>query len=210
MEQIGKGAEAVIYLNEGRVLKDRISKSYSLPEIDAKLRKARTRREAKVIEKLHQIGVPGPKLLSMNDSTMQIEMSHITGPKVRDILHTNPASLCKEMGKKIGIMHANGIIHADLTTSNMILNKSDETSGKAQGEEIYFIDFGLSFFSEKDEDKAVDLHLMDRALESKHYELYPACWESVIEGYKQGNPEADKVLKRLEKVVELRGRNKKK
>ncbi len=199
MEQIGKGAEAVIYLNEGRVLKDRISKSYRLPEIDAKLRKARTRREAKVIEKLNQIGVPGPKLLSMDDSKMQIEMSHISGPKVRDILHTKPAELCREMGKKIGIMHANGIIHADLTTSNMILNN-----------EINFIDFGLSFFSEKDEDKAVDLHLMDRALESKHYELYPACWEAVLEGYKQGNPEADKVLKRLEKVVELRGRNKKK
>ena len=204
MEQIGKGAEAVIYLNEGKVLKDRISKSYRLPEIDAKLRKARTRREAKVIEKLNQIGVPGPKLLSMNDTKMQIEMSHISGPKVRDILHTNSTALCKEMGKKIGIMHANGIIHADLTTSNMILNKSEK------GDEINFIDFGLSFFSEKDEDKAVDLHLMDRALESKHYELYPACWEAVVEGYKQGNPEADKVLKRLEKVVELRGRNKKK
>jgi len=198
MEQIGKGAEAVIYLNEGKVLKDRISKSYRLPEIDAKLRKARTRREAKVIEKLSQIGVPGPKLLSMNDTKMQIEMSHISGPKVRDILNTNPTELCKEMGKKIGIMHTNGIIHADLTTSNMILSN-----------EINFIDFGLSFFSEKDEDKAVDLHLMDRALESKHYELYPSCWESVIEGYKQGNPEADKVLKRLE-TVEGRGRNKKK
>lgn len=210
MEQIGKGAEAVIYLNEGRVLKDRISKSYRLPEIDAKLRKARTRREAKVIEKLNQIGVPGPKLLSMDDAKMQIEMSHISGPKVRDILHTNSTALCREMGKKIGIMHANGIIHADLTTSNMILHKSDETPEIASRDEINFIDFGLSFFSDKIEDKAVDLHLMDRALESKHYELYPTCWEAVIEGYKQGNPEADKVLKRLEKVVELRGRNKKK
>jgi len=205
MEQIGKGAEAVIYLAKGKVLKDRISKSYRLPEIDVKLRKARTRREAKVIEKLNQIGIPGPKLISMDDSKMQIEMSHISGPKVRDILSTNPASLCREMGKKIGQMHANGIIHADLTTSNMILNKSDVTSQ----DEIYFIDFGLSFFSDKDEDKAVDLHLMDRALESKHYELYPSCWEAVLEGYKQGNPEAETVIKRLEKV-EGRGRNKSK
>jgi len=210
MEQIGKGAEAVIYLAEGRVLKDRISKSYRLTEIDTKLRRARTRREAKVIEKLNQIGLPGPKLLSMDDTKMQIEMSHITGPKVRDVLNTNPAVLCNDMGKKIGLMHANGIIHADLTTSNMILNKSDETSEKtAAQDEIYFIDFGLSFFSDKDEDKAVDLHLMDRALESKHYELYPSCWEAVLEGYKQGNPNAESVLKRLEKV-EGRGRNKSK
>lgn len=198
MKQIGSGAEAVLYLDSDRVIKDRISKSYRLPEIDVKLRKARTRREAKVIEKLNLAGVPGPKLVKMDDSSMQIEMSHITGPKVRDVLHENPDLLCREIGKKIAKMHSHGIIHSDLTTSNMIFN-----------DEIYFIDFGLSFFSDKIEDKAVDLHLLDRALESRHYELYPSCWEAVIEGYKSDYPEAESVLKRLSQVAS-RGRNKQK
>jgi TP53 regulating kinase-like protein len=75
--------------------------------------------------------------------------------------------------------------------------------------EVHFIDFGLSFVSEKIEDKAVDLHLLDRALESKHHEIYKECISAVIEGYKQGNPGWSEVLERLEKV-EKRGRNKRK
>lgn len=196
MKQIGSGAEAVLYLDGDTVIKDRISKSYRIHEIDVKLRKARTRREAKVIETLQLIGVPGPKLIKMDDNSMKISMSHIKGSKVRDVLEQNPIKLCKEIGRKVGKLHSNGIIHADLTTSNMILN-----------DEIYFIDFGLSFFSDKDEDKAVDLHLLDRALESKHFELYPQCWEAVLEGYVSEYSEAKSVLKRLEKVSS-RGRNK--
>lgn len=197
-EIIGQGAEAVLYREENKVLKDRISKEYRAKEIDDSLRKARTRREAKVITKLAEIGVPGPKLLEMDDKNMRISMSFISGDKLRDVLHTNHIELSKEIGRKVAKLHANDIIHADLTTSNMIL-----------ADEIHFIDFGLSFFSAKEEDKAVDLHLLDRALESKHHEIYEECISAVLEGYKEEYPEAEKVLNRLEKV-QLRGRNKKK
>ena len=132
----------------------------------------------------------------MNDKTMKITMNHIKGSKVRDVLSQNPVELCKEIGRKIAKLHKNGIIHADLTTSNMILS-----------DEIYFINFGLSFFSDKAEDKAVDLHLLDRALESRHFELYPDCWKAVLEGYAKEYNESGLVIKRLEKV-ESRGRNK--
>ena len=37
---------------------------------------------------------------------------------------------------------------------------------------IYFIDFGLSFFSSRIEDRAVDLHLVKEALQSTHHEYY--------------------------------------
>ncbi len=73
-------------------------------------------------------------------------------------------SIFKEIGNLIGKMHNQNIIHGDLTTSNMIVNSNEK--------KIYFIDFGLSFFSEKIEDKAVDLHLLKRALESKHLKKY--------------------------------------
>ena len=198
MGKIAQGAEAVIYQDGDIVVKDRISKSYRISEIDTKLRRSRTRREAKVIEKLSLIGVPGPKLIQMDDNSMKITMSHIKGEKVRDVLAENPIELCNEIGKKVAKLHQNGIIHADLTTSNMILS-----------DEIYFIDFGLSFFSDKAEDKAVDLHLLDRALESRHFDLYPDCWKAVLDGYEKEYNESGLVIKRLEKV-ESRGRNKSK
>ena len=181
MKELDKGAEA-----------------YRLKEIDDKLRKFRTRREAKVLNKLEEIKFPAPRLQSMCDQAMQLRMDMVNGNKLRDVLYKEPVALSEEIGRKVGIMHANGIIHGDLTTSNMILDK-----------EIKFIDFGLSFFSEKEEDKAVDLHLLRQALESKHYDIWEKCFEAALRGYKESYPDSSVVLKRLEQV-ESRGRNKSK
>ena len=161
-----------------------------------KLRKSRTRREAKVLNKLESIDFPAPRLHAMCDQAMELRMDMVNGNKLRDVLFQNPVALSEELGKKIGIMHAHDIIHGDLTTSNMILDS-----------EIKFIDFGLSFFSAKEEDKAVDLHLLRQALESKHHEVWEKCFEAALKGYKKGNPDFSPVLTRLEKV-EARGRNK--
>jgi len=194
-ELIGHGAEARLFRIDDRVVKERPAKGYRLPVIDEKLRRQRTRREAKILETLREIDVPAPLLLKVCDESMKIDMSFIEGPKVRDVMK---AALAHEIGQRVGLLHKNDIIHADLTTSNMIL-KDDK---------IHLIDFGLSFVSKKVEDKAVDLHLLDRALESKHYDIYKECMAKVLEGYKETNPEAEQVLARLA-VVQKRGRNKK-
>lgn len=195
-ELIGHGAEAKLFKVDGRVIKERPAKGYRLPVIDQKLRGQRTRREAKILEALQKVNIPAPTLIKMCDETMKIDMSFIEGPKVRDILHEKP-HLAREIGQKVGLLHKNDIIHSDLTTSNMILK-----------DQIHLIDFGLSFVSKKVEDKAVDLHLLDRALESKHHEIYKQCMEQVLEGYKETYSDAETVLQRL-KVVQKRGRNKK-
>jgi Kae1-associated kinase Bud32 len=207
-EVIGSGAEAVIYKEEDNVVKHRLSKGYRHPHIDAGLRKFRTRREAKVLSKLAEINFPAPRLKAVCDKQMIIEMDFLEGKKLRDVIHEKPEAFAREIGKKIGILHKNGIIHADLTTSNMILKsgKSKDDKERSKGE-IHFIDFGLSFFSAKAEDKAVDLHLLDRAFESKHYKLYPQIFESALEGYKESYLEHKEVLNRFEKV-KMRGRNK--
>ncbi len=194
-ELIGHGAEARLFKVDGRVIKERPVKGYRLPVIDQKLRKQRTRKEAKILETLKKINVPAPELLKVCDEKMQIDMSFIDGPKVRDVMSV---SLAREIGQKVGLLHKNDIVHADLTTSNMILK--DNT--------IHLIDFGLSFVSKKPEDKAVDLHLLDRALESRHHEIYDECIKEVLAGYGETNPEAGLILERLE-VVNKRGRNKK-
>ena len=199
MELIAQGAEAKLYLEGDVIVKERISKGYRIPEIDNSLRRIRTRREAKVLTKLKEIGVLCPTLISMNDKEMKIKMSKVAGDKVRDVLDkTNAEKIGEKIGSNLAQMHRAEIMHADLTTSNMIL----------QNEDLYFIDFGLSFFSKKIEDRAVDLHLLYEALESVHYGAHVACWEGVLEGYSSYS-EAALVLERYEKVIS-RGRNKKK
>jgi len=193
-ELIGHGAEARLFKVGKTVTKVRPAKGYRHPFIDEKLRKQRTRKEAKVLESLKKLDIPAPELVSFSDESMQIDMSFLEGPKLRDVMNVKYA---REIGRVVGKLHKHDIIHADLTTSNMILK-----------EKIHLIDFGLSFVSKKIEDKAVDLHLLDRALESRHHEIYHDCMKEVIKGYKESNSEAAAVLTRLEEVKK-RGRNKK-
>ncbi len=196
---IGSGAEAVIYHEEGSVVKDRVKKGYRHPEIDASLRKSRTRREAKILSKRKEIGFPSPALVSMDDKNMKVNMEFLEGDKLRDVFEKDPMNFSREIGEKIGMLHNNRIIHHDLTTSNMILN----------GNTIHFIDFGLSFFSDRVEDMAVDLHLLDRAMESRHHKCYPKCFDEAVKGYLKTAKNGKDVLDRFEKVC-LRGRNKNK
>jgi len=195
MKQIASGAEAVIYKHKEIILKDRIPKEYRHKTIDAQLRKSRTNREAKVLEKLENIDFPAPKLISKEKT--HIKMEYLDGDQLKTILDKSPAKYGKQIGKLLAELHNNNIIHSDLTTSNMILKNN----------KIYFIDFGLSFFSHKVEDKAVDLHLLKQALESKHYKCFEKCFKAVLSAYKANFKDSETVFQRLEKV-ELRGRNK--
>ncbi len=191
---IAQGAEAKLFLEDDKILKERFAKTYRIKEIDGKLRGFRTRREAKVLQKLEMINFPAPKLIKSDDKE-SILIEKIDGKLIKDILEkADYKKLCKEIGKKIATLHNNLIIHGDLTTSNMIYNK-----------ETYFIDFGLSFFSEKAEDRAVDLHLLKEALESKHYKIWEGGFKSVLEAYNKEANKSGETLKRLE-AVEKRGR----
>jgi len=190
MKKIGSGAEAVVYKDKNQVIKIRPKKGYRISEIDSELRKFRTRREAKVIEKLP---VPGPKLIDC-DRKEKLVMSYIKGNKVRDILDNQP-KLARDIGHKLSLMHDADIIHGDLTTSNMIFDK-----------ELKFIDFGLSFFSSRIEDKAVDIHLFKQALESKHFRIEKTAYKEFLKGYKRAR-DYELIISRLEEV-EGRGRYK--
>ena len=203
MIKIAQGAEAVLFKDRGEVIKERLSKSYRLPQIDEALRKFRTRREAKVLSKLEEMNFPAPHLKDFSDKRMSIIMDFIPGEMLRDVLAEGDdyQKLAMEVGERVGKLHLKNIVHGDLTTSNMIVHKENKT--------LHLIDFGLSFFSDKIEDKAVDLHLLDRALESKHYKMYPEIFEKVIEGYESIYPDAKHVLERF-KAVSSRGRNKNK
>ena len=212
---IAQGAESKLFLENNKILKDRFSKSYRLKEIDEKLRKFRTKREAKIMEELKKISFPAPKLIH-NDEKQKIEMEFIKGKLLKNILEVkNYTKLSEEIGKKIAVLHNHGIIHGDLTTSNMVLNKEiffidagkSKISGISKKNEIFFIDFGLSFFSTKIEDRAVDLHLLKEALESKHSAIWEKCYKAALGSYAKKAKNGKQVIKRLE-IVEKRGRYK--
>lgn len=196
MKLIAQGAESKLFLAKNKVVKNRFKKTYRIKEIDDKLMKFRTKREARVLEKLQKTKIPIPKLL-LNNKKDKLEIQYIKGKLLKNILNNhNCIKLSKEIGNKIAILHNNSIIHGDLTTSNMILNR-----------EVYFIDFGLSFFSAKIEDKAVDLHLLKEALESKHSEIWEKSYKAALDGYARKAVDGKDVLERI-KLVEKRGRYK--
>ncbi len=200
MKKLFQGAESIVYQDNTEVIKERFSKKYRLPHLDESLRKFRTRREAKILNKLDGLNFPAPKLHDFSDKRMSIVMDFVPGQKLRDVLLNGDdyQNLALEMGQRVGELHKNNIVHGDLTTSNMILH--EKTS------KINIIDFGLSQFSDKIEDKAVDLFLFERALDATHHNL--PLFDKIIEGYKESNPESQHILERLE-AVRKRGRNKK-
>ncbi len=201
MKALSIGAEAVVAADEKKktVKKQRLPKSYRIKELDDRLRLHRMRREVKIMEALQQLGVPVPKVLDVDEKAATITMQLVDGKKVRDALNSsNCGTIAADIGKNIGTLHSNNIVHGDLTTSNMIQGKD----GK-----IFLIDFGLSLFSNKEEDKAVDLHLFRQALESSHHELAEKSFAEAMKAYKESNTGWKNVLARLEKV-DKRGRNK--
>ncbi|MBI5148488.1 Kae1-associated serine/threonine protein kinase [Candidatus Pacearchaeota archaeon] len=197
---IGRGAEAILKKQGNELIKERIKKGYRIPELDEKLRKQRTRSEAKLIAKANEI-IASPKLISVDEKSKEIKMKYIEGKKLSDWLDKFPEKqtleICKEIGKNIALIHNKDIIHGDLTTSNMILNK-----------QVYFFDFGLGFHSARIEDKAVDLHLLRQAFESKHFKNWQKYFNAALEGYKIADKYKE-IIDRLKKV-EARGRYRKK
>ena len=195
---IAQGAEAKIILTKDTITKDRISKSYRIPELDKKIRKSRTKAETKLLTKAAKIiNSPIPET---SKEIHKIKMPFIDGKKLSDHLDKFPLKqqkqICKQIGEDVAKLHDAEIIHGDLTTSNMILKDN----------KIFFIDFGLGYISHKFEDKAVDIHLFKQALEAKHFRNWETLFKEFETGYNKSK-DSKIVFERL-KAVEKRGRYK--
>jgi TP53 regulating kinase-like protein len=206
MVLIKKGAEASLYLEEWHsrkvIMKRRLPKKYRIPELDLMIRSQRTIHEPHIIHNAKEAGVPTPTIFLVDLADANIVMEFVEGKQVKEVLDNmskeERLSLCSLIGKLIGRLHKNGIIHGDLTTSNMILTPY----GK-----VVFVDFGLSERSVELEPKGVDLHLMKRTLHSTHYKHAKESYKAVMEGYAEsvGTEEAKKVTAKI-REIEKRGR----
>lgn len=134
--------------------------------------------------------------------------------------------LMGNIGSAVGRLHEIGVVHGDLTTSNLMLrtvgrknevgaaNEEEEVvespaamgsnEPEKEGEEIVLIDFGLAAQNSQDEDKAVDLYVLERAFGSTHPEAEEG-FKEVLKAYRTSYRGAAAVLKRLEDV-RMRGR----
>jgi len=203
---IKKGAEARLYLAEWRgrkvIVKMRFPKKYRPLELDEQIRVYRTAHESQLMHEAKLAGVPTPKIFLVDISNAAITMEFIEGNQVKQLLDKisteERKELCIKLGELIGKLHGQGVIHGDLTTSNMILNADDK---------VFLVDFGLGEKSIELEAKGVDLHLMKRALQSTHYQFAEECFQNVIDGYSKvrGAEETTKVLEKI-KQIERRGR----
>jgi len=210
MKIIGRGAEANLYMDGGKLIKERIRKDYRIGEIDKTLRKTRTKREFSLMQRAGRSNIPTPRAYDADLENYKITMELIDGVIMREFFESLPENrlglvgeLSENLGEIVGDMHRADIVHNDLTTSNVMLKRMDEEN-KGEIYKIFIIDFGLGVFSKRIEDKSIDLLVFKKALRAAHPEIFENIYENFIRGYKKYEM-ADAVLKNL-KAAEKRGR----
>jgi len=205
---IAQGAEAIIYrdaASAGALVKERIRKSYRNKELDERLRTARTSMEAGLLARARRAGVNVPRVIDIDRAEKRITLEELKGPLVREALLAMARDddddnddaegmnrVCRGIGEQVGKLHKAGIVHGDLTTSNMVLVE----------DAVFLIDFGLASPSRGIEEKAVDLHLLEEALTSVHHLVSDACFAKVTEAYVEtvGSSAGREILSRLEHI----------
>jgi TP53 regulating kinase-like protein len=202
VEVIRRGAEAEIRRGtwKGRkiIVKSRVAKRYRHPTLDSALRTFRTKNEARLIQEARKHGVPTPVIYDIDTERAELVMQEIEGARVKDALNTAPPDeakrICAEIGRLAAILHQNGIVHGDLTTSNMIVR-----DGK-----IWLIDFSLGGRNADFEAMGVDMHLLKEAFQSAHSERFE-LFHTVLDSYSHHFEQAAKVVDKI-RDIEERGR----
>ncbi len=195
-----RGAEAelrkVEFLGRSSVEKYRVPKAYRLGQLDEELRRARIRMESRLMSEARAAGVSVPVIYDVNLVDNKIVMEFIDGPTAKEVLEAGGPqahATATEIGRLAGRLHRAGIIHGDLTTSNMIVRDG----------RIVMIDFSLGAKDEATEARGVDLHLLKEALTSAHLHA-TAYYRDVLAGYRETMGAAARDV--IAKVKEIEGR----
>lgn len=230
LEVLTQGAEALVYKSvfltphTPCVIKYRPPKPYRHPVLDRRLTKARLLAEARVLVRCKRDGVDVPGVLGADWEAGWLVLEWVEGRTVRSAIDAwagrgarrgeEVSGLMGRVGRAVGGLHKVGVVHGDLTTSNLMVRRPQpKDGGQAQEQsddlagDIVLIDFGLASQSTQnlqDEDRAVDLYVLERAFAATHPEAEPLFGE-VLAAYGESFKGAGAVLKRLEDV-RLRGR----
>ncbi len=203
-ELIALGAEAVLvkacYEGMPSMYKVRVRKPYRDHGLDTMLIRSRSETEAKILAELRLKGLNVPALYYVDLSEGLIIMEFVEGPLLRDLIYRGSEKIIKyleELGELVAGMHDAGIVHGDITTSNVIIGVDG----------VYLIDFGLAKYSRRLEDLATDIHLFIRSVESTHYSSKEALLRHFMRGYAKvkGKDFTDSLLIKV-KEIRMRGR----
>jgi Kae1-associated kinase Bud32 len=196
MKVIARGAEAVMRRDGDRLVKDRVRKGYRIPQLDSRIRSQRTKREESLLARARRAGVNAPAVFSGGGN--ELVMEWIDGERVKDVLNgmkpKERGKVFEQIGEAMGKLHSAGIVHGDVTTSNMIMR-----DGK-----LFVIDFGLGKTSRRVEDFAVDLFVLMEALKAAHFKIIDSAWKGIVKAYKYNNTNADQVLGRFREIDKRR------
>lgn len=217
-ELITQGAEALVYKttfltpSTFTALKVRPPKPWRHPTLDKRLTRQRILAEARVLVKCKKEGVPVPAVLGLDWEAGWLAGEWIDGKTVKEAIRQRDVDdeaglkgLLEMMGKVVGRLHSIGVVHGDLTTSNVILRPLSDSAAGLDGE-IILIDFGLATQAQQEEDRAVDLYVLERAFGSTHPKE-EGMFGVVLDAYAGTFKGAKSTLRRLEDV-RMRGRKK--
>lgn len=198
-EKIAQGAEGIVYrcefLGRAAIEKVRLPKTYRHPQLDARLTSRRLAQEARALLRLRKCGIRVPAVYFAGNG--YLVMQDMKAPSLRRFLETsaNHSTTIAAAGEAVAKMHRADVVHGDLTTSNLLV--CDDGG-------ICIIDFGLSSTSSSDEDMAVDLYVLERAILSTRPQEANVLNSSFLTAYKN-TLDRPSVLRRLEDV-RARGR----
>lgn len=200
-EEIAMGAEARVsvgtFFDFPVVIKHRYEKTFRNAEIDYKLRKERTIKEVRLLQAAGELGINVPYVLDVDKKNWIIIMDRLFATPLKHKLGDDTlVKYFSKLGKMIADLHNGGIVHGDLTTSNVFIDNNDD---------VWLIDFGLGYNTKNIEDFAVDNLVMKHILESSHIKVYEKAFQAFMGGYSSKKIDVQKIIKRMG-VVELRVR----
>jgi Kae1-associated kinase Bud32 len=192
-EVIAIGAEAILYLENWLgltvLVKERVPKGYRRVELDYYIRKLRTASEARAMIRASMLGIPVPRVYDVDLVNMRIRMEYLRGtPLVKFLIsgsvNAQVLSYLHTMGKYLGLLHSDGIIHGDPTPANILV----------VNDKLYLIDFGLSEFLGRRPRAndvralyklAVDLNVTLRSLEALRKDQSKELFNEFFQGYSE-------------------------
>lgn len=203
---IHRGAEATLravdWWGFPAIVKDREAKGYRPKALDERLRRERTRTEARLLLDARRAGVRTPIVYDVDVLHHRLILEELPGPTLKSLLEdasVEPAALgeaVRSLGIVLGKLHAGGISHGDLTSSNVLYPGGPRSSPA-------LLDLSMGTRSPGVEELGIDLHLVEEDLRALSAES-DALIRSFHEGYAAGNPNGQGAVRTRAK--EIRGR----
>ncbi|MCI4353359.1 MAG: Kae1-associated serine/threonine protein kinase [Thermoplasmata archaeon] len=203
---VSRGAEASLHAVEWLGLpamrKERESKNYRPKNLDERLKRERTRNEVRLLTEARRLGVRTPIVYDVDLPHHRLILEQLPGPTLKDLLDASKEDAgpveppVHALGVAIGRLHAGGISHGDLTSSNILY--PDGPDGPPA-----LLDLSMGSRNAGVEERGIDLHLVEEDLKGLHPKG-EALVRAFLDGYSEGNPDGQAEVRK--RAREIRGR----